>query len=154
LIDETVTARAVTNRFEVLIIEEGIDETTVVRGKNQGKHKRRAMKRAAERATQQEAQTKRGRIDYGFVSDFRQRRRQFNIENDESAHNRLMPPQAPHAVLSRRIHFVLSVTAHPPIACEARTVCPLTYSMDRFEEALAPIKAQGCQKGSQTDSDS
>jgi hypothetical protein len=48
------------------------------------------MKRAAERAAQQEAQAKRVRIDYGFVSDFRQRRRQFNIENDESAHNRFV----------------------------------------------------------------
>jgi hypothetical protein len=86
LIDETATARVVTNRFEVLRVEEGTDETTVVCGKNQGKHKRRAMKRAA----QQEAQAKRGRIDYGFVSDFRQRRRQFNIVNDESAHNRFV----------------------------------------------------------------
>jgi hypothetical protein len=32
-------------------------------------------------------------------------------------------PQASRAVLSRRIAFVLSVTAHTPIAREARTVC-------------------------------
>jgi hypothetical protein len=80
------------NRFDVLGFEEGTEgseeETVTLNcGKNQGKHKRRAAKRAAERAVQQAAQAKRGRVEYGFLADFRPRR-EFRVESDESAQNR------------------------------------------------------------------